>query len=51
MIELDACPDGMVKTTGAEYFLHQDKPVTIPEGHHHAVYTEEEFKILLIVMF
>lgn len=47
------CLDGVGKITidGAEYLLHEGKSIVMPAGHPHAVYGEEAFKMLLVVVF
>ncbi len=47
------CLDGVGKITidGAEYLLHQGESIVMPAGHPHAVYGEENFKMLLVVIF
>ena len=47
------CLDGMGKITidGVEYLLHEGESIVMPAGHPHAVYGEEAFKMLLVVVF
>lgn len=47
------CLDGVGKITidGVEYFLHEGESIVMPAGHPHAVYGEEQFKMLLVVVF
>lgn len=47
------CLDGVGKITidGAEYLLHQGESIVMPAGHPHSVYGEENFKMLLVVIF
>jgi len=47
------CLDGVGKITidGTEYLLHEGESIVMPAGHPHAVYGEEQFKILLTVIF
>ena len=47
------CLDGMGKITidGVEYLLHEGESIVMPTGHPHAVYGEEAFKMLLVVVF
>ena len=47
------CFDGVGKITidGKEYFLHEGESIVMPAGHPHAVYGEERFKMLLVVVF
>lgn len=47
------CLDGTGKITidGAAYFLHEGESIVMPAGHPHAVFGEEQFKMLLVVVF
>ena len=47
------CLDGVGKITidGVEYFLHEGASIVMPAGHPHAVFGEEQFKMLLVVIF
>ena len=47
------CLDGFGKITidGTEYLLHEGESIIMPAGHPHAVYGQEAFKMLLIVVF
>ena len=47
------CLDGVGKITidGTEYLLHEGESIIMPAGHPHAVYGQEAFKMLLIVVF
>ena len=36
---------------GVEYFLHEGESIVMPAGHPHAVFGEEQFKMLLVVIF
>ncbi len=47
------CLDGVGKITidGAEYLLHEGESIVMPAGHPHAVYGEENFKMMLVVVF
>lgn len=47
------CLDGVGKITidGEEYFLKEGESIVMPAGHPHAVYGEENFKMLLVVVF
>ena len=47
------CLDGAGKITidGTEYLLHEGESIVMPAGHPHAVYGQEAFKMLLIVVF
>lgn len=47
------CLDGVGKITidGVDYLLHEGESIVMPAGHPHAVYGEEAFKMLLVVVF
>ena len=47
------CLEGVGKITidGEEYFLKEGQSIVMPAGHPHAVYGEEAFKMLLVVIF
>ena len=47
------CLDGVGRITidGADYLLHEGESIVMPAGHPHAVYGEEAFKMLLVVVF
>ena len=47
------CLDGVGKLTidGVDYLLHEGESIVMPAGHPHAVYGEECFKMLLVVVF
>lgn len=47
------CLDGVGKITidGKPYLLHEGESIVMPAGHPHAVYGEEAFKMLLVVVF
>lgn len=47
------CLDGTGKITidGKEYILHEGESIVMPAKHPHAVYGEERFKMLLVVVF
>ena len=47
------CLDGIGKITidGTEYLLHEGESIVMPAGHPHAVYGQEAFKMLLVVVF
>lgn len=47
------CLDGVGKITidDKEYFLHEGESIVMPAEHPHAVYGEEQFKMLLVVVF
>lgn len=47
------CLDGRGKITidGQEYFLTEGESIVMPAKHPHAVYGQEQFKMLLVVAF
>lgn len=47
------CLDGVGKITidGKEYILHEGESIVMPAKHPHAVFGEERFKMLLVVVF
>lgn len=47
------CLDGKGKITidGKEYILQEGQSIVMPAGHPHAVFGEEQFKMLLVVVF
>ncbi len=47
------CLDGVGKITidGIEYQLHEGESIVMPARHPHAVYGQEQFKMLLVVIF
>ncbi len=47
------CLDGVGKITidGIEYLLHEGESIVMPSEHPHAVYAQEAFKMLLVVVF
>ena len=47
------CLDGVGKITidRVEYILHEGESIVMPAGHPHAVFGEEAFKMLLVVVF
>ena len=47
------CLDGVGRVTidGEEFLLHQGESIVMPAGHPHAVYGQEQFKMLLVVVF
>ncbi len=47
------CLDGVgrINIDGTEYLLHEGESIVMPAGHPHAVYGEEAFKMLLVVVF
>ena len=47
------CLDGTGRITidGTQYVLHEGQSIVMPARHPHAVYGQEQFKMLLIVVF
>ena len=47
------CLDGVGRVTidGEPYVLHEGESIVMPKGHPHAVYAQEQFKMLLVVVF
>ena len=47
------CLDGVgrIKIDGEMYMLHEGESIVMPAKHPHAVYGEEQFKMLLVVIF
>lgn len=47
------CLDGKGKITidGKEYFITEGESIVMPSDHPHAVFGEEKFKMLLVVVF
>lgn len=47
------CLDGVGKITidGQGYVLREGESIVMPAGHPHAVYAQEQFKMLLVVVF
>lgn len=47
------CLDGTGRVTidGVDYTLNQGDSIVMPAGHPHAVYGQERFKMLLVVVF
>ncbi len=47
------CLDGTGRITidDTEYLLHEGESIVMPAGHPHAVYGQEQFKMLLVVVF
>ena len=47
------CLDGVGKVTidGEEYILKEGDSIVMPAKHPHAVYRQEQFKMLLVVIF
>ena len=48
-----ACLDGVGRITidGEPHILHEGESIVMPARHPHAVYGEEQFKMLLVVVF
>lgn len=47
------CLDGVGKVTidGVEYILNEGESIVMPAKHPHAVFGQEKFKMLLVVIF
>ena len=47
------CLDGAGRITidGVEHILHEGESIVMPARHPHAVYGQEQFKMLLVVVF
>ena len=47
------CLDGVGRITidGEDYILREGESIVMPAGHPHAVYGEERFKMMLVVVF
>ena len=47
------CLDGVGRITidGVDYLLHEGESIVMPARHPHAVFGEEKFKMLLVVVF
>ena len=47
------CLDGVGRITvdGVEHILHEGQSIVMPARHPHAVYGQEQFKMLLVVVF
>ena len=47
------CLNGMGRITidGVEHILHEGESIVMPARHPHAVYGQEQFKMLLVVVF
>ena len=47
------CLDGVGRITidGEEFLLHQGESIVMPAGHPHAVYGQEQCKMLMVVVF
>ena len=50
---LVTCLDGVGRITidGVEHILHEGESIVMPARHPHAVYGQEQFKMLLVVVF
>ena len=48
-----SCLDGVGKITidGKDYELHEGESIVMPARHPHAVFGQEQFKMLLVVVF
>ena len=42
---------GRITIDGVDYLLHEGESIVMPAGHPHAVFGEEKFKMLLVVVF
>ena len=42
---------GKITIDGVDYLLHEGESIVMPAGHPHAVYGEQAFKMLLVVVF
>ena len=51
--EFVTCLDGMGRITidGVDFTLHEGESIVMPARHPHAVYGQEQFKMLLVVVF
>ena len=47
------CLDGVGRITidGVEHILHEGESIVMPARHPHAVYGQEQFKLVLVVVF
>ena len=47
------CLDGVGRITidSEDYLLHEEEAIIMPAGHPHAVFGEEAFKMMLVVIF
>lgn len=43
--------EGRITIDGAPHILHEGESIVMPAGHPHAVYGQEQFKMLLVVIF
>ena len=50
---MGTCLDGVGRITidGVEHILHEGESIVMPARHPHAVYGQEQFKMLLVVVF
>ena len=42
---------GRITVDGQQYILHEGESIVMPAGHPHAVFGQEQFKMLLVVVF
>ena len=42
---------GRITIDGQPHILHEGESIVMPAGHPHAVFGEERFKMLLVVVF
>ena len=43
--------EGRITVDGVEHILHEDESILMPARHPHAVFGQERFKMLLVVVF
>lgn len=43
--------EGRITIDGVEHILHEGESIVMPARHPHAVYGQEQFKMLLVVVF
>lgn len=43
--------EGRITVDGVEYILHEGESILMPARHPHAVFGQEQFKMLLVVVF
>ena len=43
--------EGEITIDGVKYILHEGESIIMPAKHPHAVYGQEQFKMLLVVVF
>ncbi len=43
--------EGRITIDGTPHILHEGESIVMPAGHPHAVYGQEQFKMLLVVIF